>query len=142
MLFRSWIETFWTPQAFPTRADLDRIAPNNPVFLTRADGHGAVANSAAFKIAGIDKTTESPFGGEIMKDKATGEPMGMLLDRAQALVGAYERAGYRLVAPPILQPAEPFLDLSGEDIRKRMYLTVDTDGRELCLRPEIGRAHV
>ena len=38
-------------------------------------------------------------------------------ERAQALVGAYERAGYRRVAPPILQPAEPCLDLSGEDIR-------------------------
>jgi predicted amidohydrolase YtcJ len=82
---RGWIETFWTPQAFPTRQDLDKIAPNNPVYLTRADGHGSVVNSAAFKIAGIDRTTENPFGGEIMKDKA-GEPNGMLLDRAQGLV--------------------------------------------------------
>ena len=57
--------------------------------------------------------------------------------RAEALVAAYERAGYRRVAPPILQPAEPFLDLSGEDIRKRMYLTTDADGRELCLRPDL-----
>jgi len=57
--------------------------------------------------------------------------------RAEALVGAYERAGYRRVMPPILQPAEPFLDLSGEDIRKRMYLTADADGRELCLRPDL-----
>src|SRR6185369_13585202 len=57
--------------------------------------------------------------------------------RAEALVGAYERAGYRRVAPPILQPAEPFLDLSGEEIRKRIYLTADADGRELCLRPDL-----
>jgi len=57
--------------------------------------------------------------------------------RAEALVGAYERAGYRRVAPPILQPAEPFLDLSGEDIRRRMYLTADAEGRELCLRPDL-----
>lgn len=83
---RGWIETFWKPQAFPTRWDLDRIAPNNPVFLSRADGHGAVANSAALKIAKIDKNTESPFGGEIMQDKQRGEPNGMLLDRAQGLV--------------------------------------------------------
>ena len=48
---RGWIETFWTPPVFPTRWDLDKIAPNNPVFLDRADGHGAVANSAALKIA-------------------------------------------------------------------------------------------
>jgi predicted amidohydrolase YtcJ len=86
---RGWIETFWKPQAFPTRADLDKIAPNNPVYLTRADGHGAVANSAAFKIAGVDKNTENPFGGEIMKDKKTGEPNGMLLDRAQGLVTSH-----------------------------------------------------
>jgi ATP phosphoribosyltransferase regulatory subunit len=57
--------------------------------------------------------------------------------RAEALVAAYQRAGYRLVVPAILQPAEPFLDLSGEDIRKRMYLTTDPEGRELCLRPDL-----
>jgi hypothetical protein len=83
---RGWIETFWKPQAFPTRWDLDKIAPNNPVYLTRADGHGAVANSAALKVASVDKNTENPFGGEIMKDKKTGEPNGMMLDRAQGLV--------------------------------------------------------
>ncbi|MGE0101834.1 MAG: amidohydrolase [Blastocatellales bacterium] len=86
---RGWIETFWKPQAFPTRQDLDRISPNNPVYLVRADGHGGVANSAALKIAGIDKATQSPFGGEIMKDKTTGEPTGMLLDRAQGLVSRH-----------------------------------------------------
>jgi ATP phosphoribosyltransferase regulatory subunit len=57
--------------------------------------------------------------------------------RAQALVASYERAGYARVQPAILQPAEPFLDLSGEDIRKRMYLTTDPRGRELCLRPDL-----
>ncbi|HMV46613.1 MAG TPA: amidohydrolase [Blastocatellia bacterium] len=86
---RGWIETFWKPQAFPTRWDLDKIAPNNPVFLTRADGHGAVANSAALKIAAVDKSTPSPFGGEIMLDKQRGEPSGMLLDRAQGLVARH-----------------------------------------------------
>src|SRR5256714_13060079 len=83
---RGWIETFWTPPVFPTRWDLDKIAPNNPVFLDRADGHGAVANSAALKLAGIDRNTPSPFGGEISKDKKSGEPNGMLLDAAQDLV--------------------------------------------------------
>ena len=57
--------------------------------------------------------------------------------RADALLGTFERAGYARVKPAILQPAEPFLDLSGEDIRKRMYLTTDPQGRELCLRPEL-----
>jgi ATP phosphoribosyltransferase regulatory subunit len=57
--------------------------------------------------------------------------------RAEALVASYERAGYRRCRPPLLQPAEPFLDLSGEDIRKRMYLTTAPDGGELCLRPDL-----
>jgi len=57
--------------------------------------------------------------------------------RAETLVASYERAGYARVAPTVLQPAEPFLDLSGEDIRKRMYLTTDPEGRELCLRPDL-----
>jgi hypothetical protein len=86
---RGWIETFWKPPVFPTRWDLDKIAPDNPVYLTRADGHGGVANSAAIKIAGVVKETESPFGGEIMKDKKTGEPNGMFLDRAQGLIGKH-----------------------------------------------------
>src|SRR6266480_4348076 len=58
-------------------------------------------------------------------------------DFADALIGSFERAGYARVEPAILQPAEPFLDLSGEDIRKRMYLTTDPQGRELCLRPDL-----
>jgi len=57
--------------------------------------------------------------------------------RAQALVGAYMRAGYARIDPPLLQPAEPFLDLSGEDIRRRMFLTTDPQGREMCLRPDL-----
>jgi predicted amidohydrolase YtcJ len=83
---RGWIETFWKPQQFPTRHDLDSISPNHPVFLTRADGHGAVVNSLALKIAGITQSTPNPFGGEIMRDRKTGEATGMLLDTAQRFV--------------------------------------------------------
>jgi predicted amidohydrolase YtcJ len=83
---RGWIETHWQPPVFPTRWDLDKVSPDNPVILGRADGHGAVANSAALKLAGVDKSTANPFGGEISKDKQTGEPNGMLLDAAQGLV--------------------------------------------------------
>jgi ATP phosphoribosyltransferase regulatory subunit len=57
--------------------------------------------------------------------------------RAEALVTSYERAGYTRLQPAILQPAEPFLDLSGEDIRKRMYLTTAPGGGEFCLRPDL-----
>jgi ATP phosphoribosyltransferase regulatory subunit len=57
--------------------------------------------------------------------------------RAQQLVASYVRAGYTPIEPPVVQPAEPFLDLSGEDIRRRMFLTSDPHGRELCLRPDL-----
>ena len=83
---RGWIETFWKPPQFPTRQDLDKIAPKHPVFLTRADGHASIANSVALKIAKIDNNTADPFGGQILKKN--GEPNGMLLDKAQNLVAA------------------------------------------------------
>ena len=67
----------------------------------------------------------------------TAMPSGGPDARAEALVVSYERAGYGRVTPTILQPAEPFLDLSGEDIRKRMYLTAAPGGAELCLRPDL-----
>jgi ATP phosphoribosyltransferase regulatory subunit len=57
--------------------------------------------------------------------------------RANALIAAYELAGYVRVEPAILQPAEPFLDLSGEDIRRRMFLIADAANTELCLRPDL-----
>jgi predicted amidohydrolase YtcJ len=79
-----WIETFWKPPQFPTRQDLDKIAPRNPVFLTRADGHASIANSATLNIAKINRNTPDPFGGQILKKN--GEPNGMLLDKAQGLV--------------------------------------------------------
>jgi hypothetical protein len=86
---RGWNEGTWKPQVFPTRYDLDKIAPVNPVWLTRTDGHGSVANSVAMKIAGVTRETKEPFGGEIMRDPKTGEPTGMFLDNAQALVARH-----------------------------------------------------
>jgi ATP phosphoribosyltransferase regulatory subunit len=56
---------------------------------------------------------------------------------ADTLLLSFAQAGYALAEPPVLQPAEPFLDLSGEDIRKSLYLTTDAAGEELCLRPDL-----
>ncbi|MCW5573258.1 MAG: amidohydrolase [Steroidobacteraceae bacterium] len=89
---RGWIESRWQPAEFPTRAALDAIVADRPVLLERADGHAAVANSRALALAGIDATTPDPPGGQILRD-ARGEPTGMLIDGAVALVG-------RLVPPP------------------------------------------
>ena len=57
--------------------------------------------------------------------------------RADSLVAAFAGAGYARASPAILQPAEPFLDLSGEDMRRRMFLVTDAAGREFCLRPDL-----
>ncbi|ABQ33890.1 ATP phosphoribosyltransferase regulatory subunit [Bradyrhizobium sp. BTAi1] len=56
---------------------------------------------------------------------------------ADTLLQSFAQAGYDRAEPAILQPAEPFLDLSGEDIRKSLYLTTDASGEELCLRPDL-----
>lgn len=82
---RGWLETHFDPPVFPTRQDIDAVVPGRPVFLVRADGHGGVANSLALELAGIDRDTAAPFGGDILRD-ADGEPTGMLVDRAMGLV--------------------------------------------------------
>src|SRR5271155_5474644 len=72
------------------------------------------------------------------RDAQTGpDPRAQAQAAAQGLLASYMRAGYVQTEPPVLQPAEPFLDLSGEDIRRRMFLTTDPDGRELRLRPPL-----
>ena len=82
---RGWIESRWTPAAFPTKADLDDIVGERPVLLERADGHAMVVSSRALALAGIDRNTPDPAGGRILKDEK-GEPTGMLIDGAMALV--------------------------------------------------------
>jgi predicted amidohydrolase YtcJ len=83
---RGWIESEWPKPVFPTRSELDQVAPNNPVYLVRADGHGAVVNSLALKLAGIGANTKNPPGGEIMRDERTHEPNGMITDNAKSLI--------------------------------------------------------
>src|SRR6185295_135592 len=56
---------------------------------------------------------------------------------ADTLLQSFAQAGYVHAEPAILQPADPFLDLSGEDIRKSLYLTSDASGEDLCLRPDL-----
>ena len=81
----------------------------------------------------------NPFSGDLdCKMTATAAPRATgSAARADALLLSFTKAGYALAEPPVLQPAEPFLDLSGEDIRKSLYLTTDATGEELCLRPDL-----
>lgn len=84
IVMRNWDQTNWGGQ-FPTAGDLDGVAPDNPVFLARVDGHAGWANSRALRLAGIGKTTQDPAGGKIIRD-ARGEATGVLIDNAQGLV--------------------------------------------------------
>ncbi len=72
-----------------------------------------------------------------MTATATSEKASGSAGWADALLLSFAQAGYARAEPAILQPAEPFLDLSGEDIRKSLYLTSDAGGEELCLRPDL-----
>jgi len=92
ILGRGWHQEKWShpPQpnvdGLPLHATLDAVSPNNPVMLEHASGHGIYVNALALKLAGIDRNTQDPAGGEIVRD-AKGEPVGMLRDNAMELVG-------------------------------------------------------
>ncbi len=83
---RGWDQVFWEGQRFPTRVDLDRVTTEHPVFLRRKCGHAGWANSMALERAGITAQTADPEGGAIERDAKTGEPTGILLERAMDLV--------------------------------------------------------
>ncbi len=82
----NWIESKWKPAVFPSRQDLDAVVRDRPVVLQRVDGHAVVVNSKALEIAGITRATPDPEGGQILRDPATGEPTGILVDNAMDLV--------------------------------------------------------
>jgi predicted amidohydrolase YtcJ len=85
ILGRNWDQNDWPEKEFPVHELLTNAAPNNPVYLTRVDGHAAIANKAAMDAAGLTKDTKDPEGGRIMRD-AQGNPTGVLVDQAMRLV--------------------------------------------------------
>lgn len=91
---RGWIEKLWPEKRFPNINDIDAIVSDRPAYLKRADGHSALANSMALKLAGIDKSTVAPEGGAIEQD-AQGELTGLLIDNAMALVEQHIPANTR-----------------------------------------------
>ncbi len=82
---RGWKNELWPDRAFPTAADLDRVAPHHPVLLRDKSGHAGWANSLALKIAGIGDGTPNPEGGEIRRD-GRGKATGLLMETAIELV--------------------------------------------------------
>lgn len=88
-----WDHEAWSPAELPRKELIDRFTPDNPVLVSRYDGHMALANSLALQLAGVTRETQDPPGGTIVRDPKTGEPTGMLKDAAMSLV-------HRIAPPP------------------------------------------
>lgn len=89
---RGWDQNDWADTRFPTHAALSRAVPNNPVYLTRVDGHAALVNAKALELAQVTAATPDPTGGRFIRDSAN-NPTGVLVDNAQGVVG-------RVIPPP------------------------------------------
>ncbi|HJU65646.1 MAG TPA: amidohydrolase [Gemmatimonadaceae bacterium] len=116
---RGWHQEKWeqAPQpsvdGVPLHHDLSRVSPNNPVVLGHASGHAAFANARAMQLAGIDRRTPDPPGGEIVKD-STGAPTGLLRETAQQLLArARDSAGGS--AQPSWSDFKRVVELAGQE---------------------------
>ena len=90
---RGWDHTLLPGQQWPTKEILDEVSPDNPVFLSRVDGHSLLVNSYVLKRAGITRATPDPEGGKIVRDPANGEPTGVLKETAAGLVHQSDYGG-------------------------------------------------
>ena len=119
---RGWHQEKWDDlpdmvvEGVPTHHDLSRVAPNNPVILRHASGHGSLANARAMELAGIDRDTPDPPGGTIVRDDE-GEPTGYLREKAQQLA-TVARGEWEQSRPEELRTAEiaRAVSLAGDDL--------------------------
>ncbi|NMC40693.1 MAG: amidohydrolase family protein, partial [Bacteroidales bacterium] len=81
-----WDHEMFPDRQWPAKELIDKVAPDNPVILSRADGHSVLVNSYVLKKSGITGNTPDPPGGEIQKDPVTGEPTGILKDNAENMI--------------------------------------------------------
>ena len=102
-----WDEGKWAA-AYPNNQALSRVSPDNPVFLTGLHGFASWANQKALSLAGIGKDSRDPENGKILRDPKTGEPTGMLLNRAQELVQAH-------IPPMSLEQTKRAIELAAQE---------------------------
>ena len=84
----NWNHQDWETKSLPSKDMIDDFSGDTPIFIYRMDGHLALANSLALKLAGITKDTQNPDGGIIEKNPLTGEPTGILKDNAIQLISS------------------------------------------------------
>jgi predicted amidohydrolase YtcJ len=114
-----WHESILDEGRMPTRTELDPVSPNNPVFIPRG-GHVVTVNSKALELAGIAKDTPNPDGGVIVRDEATGEATGVLLENAANLV--------RKVLPPPPANMAELLKIAMHDLNSYGLVSVIEPG--------------
>ena len=141
ILGRGWNQVLWESNEFPTASDLDAAVADRPAWLRRVDGHAGWANSAALKIAGIDRDTPDPVGGKIVRDD-NGVATGVLVDTAMELVSkhvptpdkASTRAAVRAAADVMLSEGITSVHDAGIDVLEaEVYMAMADDG-ELDVR--------
>jgi predicted amidohydrolase YtcJ len=84
---RGWDQNDWPEKQWPTHELLSAASPNNPVYLTRVDGHAGLANRRALDLAGVTEATADPAGGRLIRAPGN-QPSGVLIDTAQSLVSS------------------------------------------------------
>ena len=94
LLGRGWDQNQWGDTRFPTHDALSRALPNNPVYLTRVDGHAGLANAAAMRAASVTAASKDPSGGKVERT-ASGDPTGVFIDNAKDLVEHFIPPGTR-----------------------------------------------
>jgi predicted amidohydrolase YtcJ len=109
---KGWIEQKWTDQRFLNKSDVDYFSKNKPLVVTRGGEHSILANSKAMEIAGITRDTPDPVGGSILKDE-NGEPSGMFIDNAMALIRNHIPAPTREEEKKSLQAGLDFMSGMG-----------------------------
>jgi predicted amidohydrolase YtcJ len=82
----NWDHEAWPGAPLPRREWIDSVTPDNPVAVSRLDGHMLLANSKALQLAGVTRATKDPPGGTIVRDSRTGEPTGVLKDEAMSFI--------------------------------------------------------
>ena len=118
-----------TSKGFPTHASLDKVSPNNPVLLVHASGHAAFANGKAMELSGIRRPTESPAGGEVLRD-ASGDATGLLRETAQRLIK--RGAGAPTPTPEeTLTRARRQLELASQESLAKGITTFEDAGSDL-----------
>jgi hypothetical protein len=124
-----WDHENWSPAELPTRQLIDPVTGDTPVFVSRLDGHMALANSAALRLAGVDKNTKDVPGGVIVRD-ANGNPTGILKDAAEGLVS-------RAIPAPSLHQIEEAL------LAAQKYVIANgvTSVQDMSASPDVFRAY-